>query len=448
MYHKLHNFTKKILPPQIYNRLIGDWDKDGLKKYSANTVWIFIGRGFSFVISFFMIAIIARYLGPENLGKLSYAQSFIAIFSMFASLGIDQILFRDLVANPEKENEIIGTSLAIKLLFGTLTILTTVSIVFFTNSDPVLSLLVLILSLSFIVEPFGITSNVFSARVKSKYSTFSKIITSIIIPVLKLIIIFFGKGIIFFAFIIILEILINVTISLFFYIRVFRRSPFQWYTNKQYGITLIKRSLPILLAGTSGYLFARIDQVMLLHELGPTSVGLYQGAVQITELVAGFLPGVIIASVIPALINAKKRSVFEYFHRLRQLLIFVISTSFIIILTISLLAPYIVAILYGESFADTTFILQIYVWSSLFYMVILILQQHLINENKTKEFFYISASTAVLNIILNITLIPIYGTFGAAIATILSLGLYLTLPIFSTELRNDYKRLFKNKELV
>ena len=442
MYHTLEKIIKKILPAWMYQSFIGNWNREGFKKYFHNTGWMFAGKIFSLTVSFFMIAIVARYLGPENLGKLSYAQSFVAIFSVFASLGINQILLRDLVSHPDKENEILGTAFLIKIIFGSITTLVTAAVAFFTNTDTTLAFLILILSLSFILEPFGLTSTVFNARVKAKYTVITQIIISVILPLIKLIIIFFGKGIIFFAFIIVFEVLMNAILSFFFYIKIFRHNPLKWKINFEYGKDLIKSSLPMLFAGISGYLFSRIDQVMLLHMLGPTSVGLYQGAVQVTDMLAGFIPGIIIASLVPALINAKNSNLDSYFNRLKQLIIFIFLLSVTIISLIVLLAPWIVGILYGNDFNDSVSILYIYVWSSLLYMIVVILQQHLINENKTDIFLFLSVSTAFINIILNLLFIPIFGTKGAALTTIISLIAYLILPLFIQSTRKDYRKLF------
>ncbi len=438
MFATLNSILHSLFPNWLYQRLIGDWNKEGLKKYASNTGWMFIGRAFSFLVSFFMIAIVARYLGPENLGKLSYAQSFIAIFSMFASLGIDNLLFRDLVSHPERENEILGTAFCIKLFFGVLTTIATVLTAFFLNSDKILTFIILILSLSFIVQPFNITSSVFGARVKSKYATIITIITSIVVPIMKLLVIFFGKGIIFFAGIIVLDIIINSTISLFLYTKVFKNHIRNWYFSGIYARSLIKHSLPLLFAGVSAYLFNRIDQVMLQNMIGPTSVGLYNSAVQITELVAGFIPGIIIGSLLPAIINAKKISADMYIKRVRQLVIFIFSMSVILVSAIALLAPVIVSIIYGTEFSVSASILRIYVWSSTLAILVSILQQHLVNEGLTHTFFVLSATTAVFNILANLVLIPKYGVYGAAFSTIASLLLYLILPLLSTELRKLY----------
>ena len=49
------------------------------------------------VIGTYVSVIVARYLGPENLGTLSYAISFTAIIAPFAGMGFDSILFRNLI---------------------------------------------------------------------------------------------------------------------------------------------------------------------------------------------------------------------------------------------------------------------------------------------------------------------------------------------------------------
>jgi O-antigen/teichoic acid export membrane protein len=283
---------------------------------------------------------------------------------------------------------------------------------------------------------------VFAARALSKYATITQIIVSTTIQLLKLLMIFLGQGIVWFAAIIILEMLLGALASLYFYVVTLGHNPLNWTWNRTYARTLTLVSLPLLFAGVSSYIFNRIDQVMLMHISDATSVGLYQSAVQVTELLGNLVPGIIIASVAPALINAKKGNEHEYFHRMRQLLIFVGGLSFVIVAGIYICSGLIVHILYGSAFMGAVSILHIYVWSSLIYMIMLILQQHLVNDNHTIVFFFLSASTALCNILLNLVLIPSYGATGAATASIISLLLYLILPLLYPKLRRDYARIF------
>jgi O-antigen/teichoic acid export membrane protein len=85
------------------------WAHAGFQKYLRNTSWLFLSRIVSMVISFFVGAYIARYLGPQNYGSLNYIVSFVGLFSFIAGMGIDSILVRDLVKYPEKRDELLGT---------------------------------------------------------------------------------------------------------------------------------------------------------------------------------------------------------------------------------------------------------------------------------------------------------------------------------------------------
>lgn len=431
MFTLFEKTARTVLPNWIYQRLIGDWDKEGLQKYSIQTSWFFIAKIFSFILSFFMVALVARYLGPENLGKLSYAQSFIAIFSVFASLGVGQIVMRDLVAHPEKEHQILGTAFFIKLIAGIVTTIAVSITAFYTSTDSILTWLILIISLTFLIQPFGVSSDVFTARVRGKYTALSQMILTVSIQALKLIIIFSGKGILFFAGILVLEALISVILNLYFYVKVFHHSPFTWYWDNTYAKTLTLASLPLLFVGASSYIFGQIDKVMLQPMISSEAVGLYTSATAITQLVANFAPGIIVGALVPALINAHKTSIEMYYHRLRSLTLLTGSISLVTVLLIFIFAPLIIQVIYGEQFIAAIPILRIFVWSSFLSILMMIASQHLIIINKTKVFLVISIVTAAINIILNYLLIPIFGMAGAATATIISFISYLILVLFS-----------------
>jgi O-antigen/teichoic acid export membrane protein len=88
---------------QIKQYIVEKSKHEGFRKYFKNTGWMFGARISGMGIAFFVTAIVARYLGPEKYGTLMYAVSFVGLFSFIASLGIDQILYRDIIKNPEKE---------------------------------------------------------------------------------------------------------------------------------------------------------------------------------------------------------------------------------------------------------------------------------------------------------------------------------------------------------
>ena len=90
----------------------------GFRKYFTNTSWLLGERILRMTISLFVGIYVARYLGPERYGLLSYALSFVWLFSSLASFGLDDILVRELVKLPDQRQNLIGTVFCLKL-FGT-----------------------------------------------------------------------------------------------------------------------------------------------------------------------------------------------------------------------------------------------------------------------------------------------------------------------------------------
>jgi O-antigen/teichoic acid export membrane protein len=80
-----------------WNYIKEKWNHEGFQKYFKNTGWMFISRILCMAVSFLTTLYIARKLGPTNYGQLNYSISFISIFSFIATLGIDNVLYRDII---------------------------------------------------------------------------------------------------------------------------------------------------------------------------------------------------------------------------------------------------------------------------------------------------------------------------------------------------------------
>lgn len=417
---------RHFLPEWVYRQLVGQWDTQGFKRYFTNTSWMAAGRLAAMVVSFVTLAVVARYLGPENYGKLSYAQSFVAIFSVFASLGIDQIIYRNLIAEPHREAEWLGSAVAVKFVLGFLTLIVTVVTSLFIADEPILTWLIVLVALAFIFQPLSTVGHVFNAEVKAKYSTYATLAVAILIPTLKLVVIFFDRGIIYFAALITFEALLYALINMTIYIRVFKRNPGDWRYSLGHSRRLLYDAWPLALASLSGYIYGRIDQIMIQDFIDSRAVGLYDTAVRLTELI-GFFPGVLIGSLLPAIVGAKQRAVYEYRRRWRALSWLCLSIATTLAFGLYITAPLIIGLLYGSEFAESTTLLRLYVWSIIGTVGVILAQQYLITEHRSRLFLIYSLLGATTNVILNYLLIPKYGMAGAAIATLITLTTVLAI---------------------
>ena len=420
-----NNILRKILPEWIYIKLIGRWDNHGLKRYTANTLWALSSRTISIVVAFFVTIYLVRYLGPENYGQLSYAVSFVGLFSIIASLGLDNILYRDLIKYPDKRDAYLGTAFTLKLSAGAIAALLAISsAVIFSNND-VSQLVIFILAGTFIFNAFNVVSYEFQADVAQKYLSIVTLIVVLTLNVLKLLVVLFNQGILYIGLILLLEAVMYS--ALLMYIRLRRYGSIRgWYFSKNIAVSLLRDSWPFIFIAAFTTIYVRIDQVMLKPLVDSSAVGLYDAAVRIAEVWL-FVPAIIASSLFPAIVNARASSVQEYRKRLIVLAIFMIIIGVSVALPVSLLAEPIMVLLYGSAFAASATVFAVYVWAGIWASLDIVVRYFLIAENKRTLIFVTSFSTAVLNILLNLYLIPKYGIAGAAWSTFISYAI-LALP--------------------
>ena len=100
--------------------------------------------------------------------------------------------------------------------------------------------------------------------------------------------------------------------------------------------------------------------------------------------------------------------------------------SLIIAITITFLAKPIMTVLFGNNYLESVAILKIYIWSSVGLFLSVAVNQYLISENSVKTIFGLNFLSMIVNIGLNVWLIPLIGLLGAAWATLIS---YFVIPI-------------------
>jgi len=404
-------FLQKIATSHNFNRA-------GLTRYAQNTGWVFFGKFGNLAISFFATLYIARSLGPTNFGELSYALSFIAIFSFLSSLGIDSVLYRELIKEPEKKHILLGTALRIKLIAASLTSLLTITAAWLFSPPDVSFLIIAILSSTFIFQTFGIISLEFGSAVNNKPVSILSFFITAIINILKIIVIFLGKGVLYLAIIFVFETLLYALGYIYLRSRTFGSIRY-WQYNSDTAKKILIDSWPFIFTTAFATLYARIDQVMLKNIIDANAVGIYDAAVRLSELWY-FLPLVFVGSLFPAIINAQKSLHQHYRQRVISLVLGLLFLSSTIALCMTVLAKPIVLLIYGEAFAPAIPILQMYIWAFIPISLSIALQQYLLAENAKVLLFTMSFVGAVVNIGGNILLIPSYGTAGAAIATLIS----------------------------
>jgi PST family polysaccharide transporter len=406
----------KFLPKFISSRLEG---RHGLQSIIGNSGWLFADKVLRMGVGLIVGVWIARYLGPEQFGLWNFAIAFTAIFSAFATLGLDGIVIRELAKTPEKQNTILGSAFILKFVGGSAAILLSlIAILIMHNGESLTIWLVGISAAGFIFQSVNVIDFYFQAKVQSKYTVISANAAFILLTIVKIYLLLISAPLIAFAWAGLGE-MVSSAIFLLLAYRVNHQNIQDWRIDGQVMRQLLKDSWPLILAGLAVMLYMRVDVVMLQQMAGEHEVGIYAAATKLSEIWY-FLPGIIVASVSPTIIKAHSHDSVQYISKLRQLYFIMAWLAIGISLPLSLLSGSIINILFGSEFAEAGPVLAIHLWASIAVFLGVASSQFLLVEQLQKMSFYRTFIGLVCNILLNLMLIPNMGAKGAAIATVVS----------------------------
>ena len=419
-------------------------DHSGFRKYFANTSWLMGERILRMGVSLFVGIYVARYLGPERYGLLSYANSFVGIFLALATLGLDEIVVRELLKTPEQREKILGTSFLLKLIGTLLMWVAIFTAVPFTENDLQTNILIIIIAFGAVFQAFNVIDLNFQAKVKSKYVVHSQFVQLIISSIVKIILVVNEAPLIWFASVYSLDVIV-LAMGLVFAYLYNGENIFSWKWSFETSKYLLHDSWPLIFAGVVVSVYMKIDQVMIKEMLGAKEVGLYAAAVKLSEAWY-FFPMAIASSLFPAIINAKVYQKEVYYQRLQKLYDLMVWIAIAIALPISILSSWIVELLYGNEYLESSSVLNIHIWSGIFIFLGVASSKYLLAENYIKKTFYRTFVGALLNIIMNYYLIGIMGIKGAAISTFAS---HFFAAYFYDILDKDLRKMFimKTKSL-
>ena len=387
--------------------------------YFANTTWLMTGRLVTMAVTLVVGIYIARYLGPQQYGLLSYAVSFVALFSIFSTLGLDQIVVKELISSPNSTPSVLGTVFRLKLGGAVTVILLLSTILLVSGESPETKLLILIISTGLIFQSFSVIDFYFQSRVLSKYVVIAHVVQVLFSAILKLSLIALKANLIFFAIAILIDSLLVAIGLIYFYTHHNKKSIPAWNFDRTLAWELLRKSWPLALSGLVVTIYMKIDQVMLKELLNPEAVGRYAVAARISEIWY-FIPGLIVQSLFPAIISLKSSKSEHYKRSLQQLHDFLSMAALIIAIPVCLFAESLIEFLYGSSFSDAGLILSIHIWAGLLVFPGNIRAHLIVLEDQQLIALVFRSIGAVLNIVLNFLLIPRYGAVGAAWATLAS----------------------------
>lgn len=362
---------------------------------------------------------IARHLGPNDFGILSYALAIAMVFMAVTRLGMESILVRDIAKYPEQAQEYMSTALSLMLIASAVGLLALTGTVYLIEESNQTRLYILIISTGIIFQPLLVIEYNFQAQVKAKYSSLAKSAALSISATSKIILILLDGELYQFAIMYALDHLIIALTLLAMHIKK-RQTTFTNRIKVELIKPLLKSAWPMILAALAATLYMRADQVMIKNMLGAHELGLYAAAIKIYE---GWIlvPYVLSISLLPAIVKMKSQSEKEYKNNMSMLFSLLIWTSACVAIVATTFGESIINMTYGSEYKSASTVLGIVMWASIFAALGSVTARYLTVEGMERKIATRTFIGLICNILLNLVLIPIYGIEGAAVATLITL---------------------------
>jgi len=393
--------------------------RPGLLKILDNIGWLFFDKILRMGVGLLVGVWVARYLGPEQFGQLNYATAFVALFGAIAGLGLNGIVVRDIVRDPQSASVTLGTAFILQAFAGLLAmVLVVVTISLLKPDDEFTRLMVIVMSVSLVFKATDAIKYWFEAHVQSRYVVWIENGVFVIMAMFRVAMILTEASLMAFVWLTLIETLI-ISIGLVWLYTTHSSFSELFNVSVSRAKTLINDSWPLLFAAIAVTLYMRIDIIMLEGMSNSHEVGIYAAATRLSEIWY-FLPTIIISSLSPSIISCHGINTDLYIRRLKSLYFMMTWLALGVSIPVALLSEPIITTLFGAGYKDAAPVLAIHLWASLAVFLGMASSQHLLVEHLQKISFYRTLIGLVCNIILNIMLIPSMGAKGAAIATVIS----------------------------
>ena len=401
-----------------------------------NIYWAMIGKFVKVFTEFLVGIFVARYLGPEQYGLMNYVISFVTIFSIIATFGLDDIEIRELAKNQENKNKILGTSFRLRIYFALLTLGLISLTLYITKTESATSLLILIYTISIIFSTLNVVKNYFISIVLNKYIVLTEIIRCLIGAAIKVILLLLHADLIWFIISLAFDFMLLAT----GYYTAYKHKIGEikkWYYDIPTAKLLIKESFPLLLSGTAIIIYQKIDQIMIYEMIDDGALGLFSVANSLTGF-ALFVPTIIAQTITPILVDLHNKNHDVYKDRIQQFIDYMLWSSIAFSIILGFVA-YLIPYIYGKEYTNAIIVLQILSWKLVGSSLSSASGQLIILEGIQRYAVIRNIIGCIICISLNFLLIPIFGINGAAISAVITV-------IFSGYLSNyiikPYRKIF------
>jgi len=396
-----------------------------IQRITKNIAFLTTADIASFIIGFFFTMYVARYLGAEGFGILSFALAFTAIFGVFTDIGLQQLMIREIARDRALAQKYLGNIAVLKIFLVIITfglIALTINLLDYPWQT---TKVVYLVALSVVFNAFSMMFyGMFRAHERMEFAALGRVLSSVLTLSGALYAISQDFSVV--AFASVYCIVSAIALAYSFTVSVWKFSIPRIEIDLRFWKESLKHAWPFGLTAVFATVYYWIDSVMLSLMKGDELVGWYNAAYRLI-FVLQFIPLAYFGAVFPVMsrfyVSSNEFLRFTYERSFKYLLILALPIG----AGTTLLANKIILLIFGIEYFHSIVALQILVWSTVLLFVTAPFFVLFDSLNKQIVVTWVTGSCALLNVVLNLVLIPKYGVTGASIATVATQFVTLTL---------------------
>jgi O-antigen/teichoic acid export membrane protein len=380
---------------------------------AQNLAALFTSRACVWVLQLVAVAVMAAHLGPREFGIYEFGIAFAGLFLLVPNFGFGEVAARDIAQNPRLEREVIPNLLYVRLLlglgaYGALAV--TASLVGY-GPESRRAVLVAGVLLLLAIDSFR---TVLEVRMRQAWTAIADVLEAVAILAGVLVLVRLDGDAISFVW---AYVVANAVGAAFVAVVALVLADFTWRVRPGLFVSLTRGAAPLAAAALFIKLYSRID-IAILARLKPAGdVGQYGVAY---EFLVNFfaVPGILMSVLLPVLARSFAEGLPVLARRYQRALHLFSLIAFPVAIGGAMTAWRALPALPGfASYEGAGVALSILAPAAGLSLLGSAVQGALISGHLQRRLLVISAGGFVLNLALNVALIPPFSYVGAAVAT-------------------------------
>lgn len=387
-----------------------------IKRLAKNSGYLFFSGIVTKILGFVALLYIARYLGPEDFGKFSFAFAFIYFFSFIPDLGIHKILVREASKDPLQAGKLIGNGTIMKLFLSLAALTLAFFVIALLDLPPSMKNVLYIASFGLLLSGTSCYGTIYETKLRMEYSLFFNLVSKLFFLALVLLAISRNLTLPFFVFASVSATFVHDLLMVIFS-RKFVNVSFN--ADPDLIKKLMREAIPVAIAAVFSVIYFRVDVLMLSFLKGDLDVGFYSAAYRLTEAFV-FLPAAFTTSTFPLMSKYFNDSSNSFGFTYTRAFKYLFSAGLLLAVLVTFGSEKIILAIYGPEYQSSVVALQILIWATALMFVNLLVSSTCVSSGNQQIISKTAILATFLNVVLNLALIPSLSYTGAAIATVFS----------------------------